>query len=101
MATIRSAKQVAHALEAKGMERDEAHHHMFRKQVDGVTTLVTRISHDSGEIGDGLALLMGRQLCLKLKEFWSLIDCPLTEDAWNELVAARCPDGRNPFLVSH
>lgn len=52
MATQR-ATTVASALEAKGMERDESHHHMFRKQVGGVTMLVTRISHNSKDIDDG------------------------------------------------
>jgi hypothetical protein len=81
------------------MERDESHHHMFRKQVGGVTTLVTRISHNSKDIDDGLGRLMGRQLCLTLREFWELIECPLSEDDWDALVAARCTDGLNPFLV--
>lgn len=96
MAT-RPAGDVAHALEAKGMERDESHHHMFRKTVEGVTTLVTRLSHDGGEVDDGLAKMMGNQLCLQLKEFWNLVDCPLSEEEWEKIVAERCPDGRNPF----
>lgn len=97
MAT-RTTKQVAQALEAKGMQRTESHHHMFRKEVDGVTTLVTRVSHDAKEIGDGLGLLMGRQLCLHLKEFWRLVDCPLSEEDWDAIVESRCQDGRNPFF---
>lgn len=98
MATQRAAT-VAAALEAKGMERDESHHHMFRKQVRGVTTLVTRISHNSKVIDDGLGGLMGKQLCLNLREFWDLIECPLSEGDWDALVAERCKDGLNPFLV--
>jgi hypothetical protein len=97
MATQRAAV-VASALEAKGMERHESHHHMFRKQVEGVTTLVTRISHNSKDIDDGLGRLMGKQLCLNLREFWELVDCPLSERQWDGLVADRCQDGRNPFL---
>jgi|ERR1700722_18070203 hypothetical protein len=97
MATQR-ASTVASALEAKGMERDEKHHHMFRKRVDGVTTLVTRISHNAREINDGLGALMGKQLCLRLGEFWELIDCPLAEEDWDNIVAERCHDGQNPFL---
>lgn len=97
MAT-RSAGDVAEALVAKGMDRDENHHHMFRKQVDGVTRLVTRISHGSDEINDHLGKLMGNQLCLQLKEFWNLVDCPLSEEEWDQLVAERCAGGRNPFL---
>jgi hypothetical protein len=98
MATQR-ATTVASALEAKGMERDENHHHMFRKQVGGVTTLVTRISHNSKDINDGLGRLMGKQLCLNLKEFWELIECPLSEEQWDAVVAERCEGGLNPFLV--
>lgn len=95
---VRSTAAVESALLAKGMERDESHHHMYRKQLEGVTQLVTRISHGAREIDDGLARLMGRQLCLQLGEFWNLIDCTLTEDAWNEIVRTRCAGGRNPFL---
>jgi hypothetical protein len=61
---IRRTTTVASALEAKGMERDEKHQHMFRKQVDGVTTLVTRISHNAREINDGLGALMGKTTLL-------------------------------------
>jgi len=89
---------VEQALLSKGMERDENHHHMYRKTIDGVTHLVTRISHGSKEIDDGLAKLMGNQLCLQLREFWRLIECPLSEEEWDDLVRGRCVDGRNPFL---
>ena len=80
------------------MERDEAHHHMFRKTIDGVTHLVTRISHSAKEIDDGLGKLMANQCCLQLAEFWALVDCPLSAEEWTGLVAQRCGGGRNPFL---
>ena len=89
---------VEQALVAKGMERDETHHSMFRKTVGGVTHLVTRISHSAREIDDGLGKLMANQCCLQLREFWNLVDCPLSEEQWDALVAGRCADGRNPFL---
>jgi hypothetical protein len=95
---VRPVADVEQALLDKGMERDEGHHTMFRKQIEGVTQLVTRISHSSKEINDGLARLMGNQLCLQLKEFWDLVDCPLTQEEWERLVRERCVDGRNPFL---
>ena len=97
MAT-RTAAQVERALLRKGMERDEAHHHMFRKSLDGVTHLVTRMSHGVREIDDGLAKLMANQLCLQLGEFWKLVDCPMTEEEWDALVRQRCSGGVNPFL---
>lgn len=71
---------------------------MFRKTIDGVTHLVTRMSHDSKDVGDSLAKLMGNQLCLQVKEFWDLVDCPLSEADWESLVQERCVAGRNPFL---
>lgn len=80
------------------MERDESHHHMFRKTIAGVTHLVTRMSHGAREIDDHLGRLMARQLVLQLSEFWNLIDCPLSADEWDALVEQRCVGGRNPFL---
>jgi hypothetical protein len=80
------------------MERTESHHSMFRKKVEGTTQLVTRISHGAAEIDDGLGKRMANQCCLQLKEFWQLIDCPLSEEEWDDLVRQRCGGGRNPFL---
>lgn len=99
MAT-RRADDIARALLTKGMERDEAHHHMYRKSIDGVTHLVTRISHGgSKDINDSLGKLMANQCCLQLREFWQLVDCAMTEAAWDEVVRERCAaSGRNPFL---
>jgi hypothetical protein len=94
----RPVADVEAALLLKGMQQDENHHHMFRKEIDGVTTLVTRTSHNAQEINDHLAGLMGKQLCLQQREFWQLVDCPLGEEEWDALIAARCPDGRNPFI---
>ncbi len=81
------------------MTPDQGHHVMYRKDLDGVTTLVTRISHGATEIGDDLARRMANQCCLQLREFWALVDCPLSEDQWDALVRERCQGGRNPFLV--
>lgn len=73
----RPASDVERALLEKGMERDENHHHMYRKTLQGVTHLVTRISHGSGgTIDNHLGKLMANQGCLQLQEFWRLVDCP-------------------------
>ncbi len=71
---------------------------MYRKQVEGVTTLVTRISHGATTIGDTLGKLMGAQCCLQLREFWSLVDCALDEQGWEDIVRQRCAGGRNPLM---
>jgi len=80
------------------MTPSENHHHMYRKTIDGVTTLVTRMSHGSTTIGDGLGKLMAAQCALQLREFWDLVDCTLSAEEWDLLVKQRCTDGRNPFL---
>lgn len=98
MARTVKVEKVTNALTSKGMVSGENHHHMFRKNVDGVTTLVTRISHSSKEINEHLAGLMARQCCLQKAEFWNLVDCPLSEAEWDALVRERCRDGKNPFL---
>ena len=92
------AAAVKAALCAKGMKPDENHHHMLRKKIDGVTHVVTRISHSAKDIDDGIAKLMAAQCVLNLNEFKKLVACPLTADAWIGLIRERCTDGRNPFL---
>jgi len=92
------ARAVKAALLAKGMIPDENHHLMLRKKVEGVTTLVTRMSRDDREIRGDLVGLMARQCCLRPAEFWDLIDCPLGEEQWDELIKKRCADGRNPYI---
>lgn len=93
----RPAQTVRQALLDKGMVQDQKHHEMYRKTIAGVTHLVTRISHNSKPIDDTLGKLMANQCCLQLKEFWQLIDCPLSEQQWDALVRQRCGGGRNPF----
>jgi hypothetical protein len=97
--TRRRASVVAKALVDKGMVSSRSHHHiMFHKDIDGVTQVVTRISHGASEIGDTIGKLMANQCFLRLREFWQLVDCSLTESAWDETVRTRSVGGRNPFL---
>jgi hypothetical protein len=96
--TTRSTDAVVDGLIAKGMVKDENHHHMLRKKLDGVTTLVTRVSHGAREIDEHNGKLMANQCALQLREFWDLVDCPLSEADWDAKVAERCSGGRNPFL---
>lgn len=98
MGKARRASDVHAALCAKGMLPHENHHHMLRKQIEGVTTLVTRVSHSAKDINDSLGKLMANQSCLQLREFWDLVDCPMTQTEWEALIRERCPDGRNPFI---
>lgn len=92
------ARVVRAALETKGMVPDETHHVVLRKKVEGVTMLVTRMSRSVKEIRGDLVGLMASQCCLRPTEFWDLIDCPLSEERWDELIKERCVDGRNPYI---
>jgi len=47
----------------------DSDHYMYTKKIDGVTTVLTKMSHNHQEINDTLALLMGRQCYLQLREF--------------------------------
>jgi hypothetical protein len=94
----RKASDVAKALVDKGMTAHESHHTMFRKTIDGVTTVVTRISHGADTIGDDLGKRMANQCYLQLREFWELVDCTLSEDEWDRLITQRSVGGRNPFM---
>lgn len=95
-----TARAVITALTAKGMVPYENDHHMFKKTIGGVTTLITSTSHDDREIRGALATLMARQCCLKVSEFWNLVDCSLSQQQWDERVQKYVTEagGRNPFL---
>jgi hypothetical protein len=94
---VRSVRVVRQALQDKGMIPDEGDHEFFRKNIPGVNHLVTKISHSGKDIGDAKATRMANQLCLHLREFWSLVDCPLSEEDWEAIVRQRCPNGTNPL----
>jgi hypothetical protein len=80
------------------MVPDENHHFMLRKKLEGVTTLVTRMSRDGADIRGDRAGLMASQCALYTSEFWQLVECPLSQEQWEELIKQRCADGRNPFI---
>lgn len=96
----RPARVVRQALLAKGAIPDETHHHMFHKRIEGVTHLVTRMSHGAREINDGLGKAMAAQCCLQLREFWDLVDCPMSQEAWDTRIREHCSGTRNPYLRS-
>jgi hypothetical protein len=97
--TVRRAAQVHDALTRKGMVADDGTHHvMLKLTVDGHATAVTRISHGTREIDEGLGKLMARQCYLQLREFWDLVDCPMSAEAWVAKVKERAQGGRNPFI---
>jgi predicted RNA binding protein YcfA (HicA-like mRNA interferase family) len=80
------------ALQAKGFVRLEGDHTFFiYHSVDGKKTPVrTKTSHGSShkEIGDGLVGTMAKQCRLTGKDFKNLIDCSLSQQAYEEKLLA-------------
>lgn len=66
-----------------------SHHIMFKLEVDGVATVLIRMSKNMQEIDDHLASLMAKQCKLSKQEFWNLIDCSLSGEDWKDLVRER------------
>ena len=99
MAVYRT-RVIEQALLNKGMEQDDTHHHVYKKTVEGVTEIITRMSHGARTIDDRLGKAMAAQCCLQLKEFWNLVDCPMSEEEWDTLIKERGHGDRNPYLRS-
>jgi predicted RNA binding protein YcfA (HicA-like mRNA interferase family) len=88
----RKHREVRAGLTAKGFveEPQRKHVHFVYEDLQGRTTIArTMISHDAAgnDIGDNLLSKMARQIGLKKRQFEDLIDCPMTRDEFNEIVA--------------
>lgn len=77
----RDQLKVEHALETKGFQRDERHHHYFlyRTQEGKLTDIRTRTSHSGKEIDARLLSRMAQQCQLSRKDFLALVDCTMSQ----------------------
>ena len=76
----RKAREVITGLGKKGFRKRENDHTYLTLWVDGRKTAVwTKVSHGEKEIHDRLLAVMARQICLSRQQFLDLVDCPLTE----------------------
>jgi predicted RNA binding protein YcfA (HicA-like mRNA interferase family) len=86
----RKAKDVSANLVRKGFRRHEGDHAFFRLYVGGKKTRVsTKISHGEKDIPDGLLAHMARDTRLNRAEFLELVDCPMTEESYLNLLRSR------------
>ncbi|QYK49197.1 MAG: hypothetical protein KF838_04925 [Phycisphaeraceae bacterium] len=83
-----NADKVRAALTSKGFQRSNSKDEMYHFFVDGKKTAVwTKISHGEKEIHDGLLATMSRrQLRLSRGQFDQLVECPLSRDAYLEIL---------------
>lgn len=81
-------KDVEAALERKGFLRKEGDHHRFiyYSKAGLKTKVLTKTSHSHRQIADGILSQMAKQCGLTNKLFGDLIDCPLSRDAYEEML---------------
>ena len=85
-------RRVAEAsLLRKGFRRDNRDHRLFHFYLRGQkTSIFTFTSHGAREISDDLLLLMKRELKLDtLKHVRDLLNCPMDESAFVEVLRAK------------
>lgn len=88
MGSVRSTRTIIAALRSKGAEVRQSHHAMVTKRIDGVTFVVTRVSHGRKDVPKGVMRAIAGQCHLTLPQFVDLVDCPLSEADWDELILA-------------
>lgn len=89
MAAVRSTKAIISSLEAKGADVDNSHHVMLTKRIDGVVVALTRVSHGRKDVPPVVMRAMAKQCHLTLPEFVRLVDCPMSQGEWDELILER------------
>lgn len=86
MAT-RKVKDIEMALQKKGFQLKQSHHRFFVFQVEGKKTSIrTRLSHGAKEYDDHLLGQMAKQVKLPKEDLLRLIDCPLSEEEYKEIL---------------
>lgn len=83
----RATKKIQGALERKGFAPNGSDHKVLRLYVNGKKTRIrTHLSHGLHEYGDNLLAIVARQLKLRRKQLDDLIDCPLSGEAYVNLL---------------
>ena len=83
----RKTEELKRSLKKKGFQQQDTHHEMYWLYVNGKkTSIKTRISHGAQEYSDNLLSQMAKQVGLGKNEFDNLIDCPLSEEKYVQLL---------------
>ena len=88
----RKARRVESALLAKGFHRLDSKHLKFRyHRLDGGRTAVRTVMSHGGnrDVADALLSRMARQCGLSRREFERLIDCPMSQEQYEDLLRER------------
>jgi hypothetical protein len=84
----RDRKDIEGALLKKGFRKREGDHHFYiYHTIAGLKSRIfTKTSHSHKTISDDLLSMMARQCRLPRQQFFNLIDCPLTKDAYEQIL---------------
>ncbi|MBB4823668.1 hypothetical protein HNO89_000888 [Sporosarcina luteola] len=86
MAT-RKVKDIESSLGKKGFRLIQSHHRLYVLYANGKKTSIrTRLSHGAKEYDDHLLGQMAKQVKLTKERLLELIDCPLSEQEYKELL---------------
>lgn len=90
----RKHRDVRSGLQAKGFTADEQRRHIVFVYQDlrgRTTTARTLLSHGAGgnDVSDSLLGRMARQVHLDRTRFLQLIDCPLSRDDFDAIIASK------------
>ena len=90
MSSTRSGRTIDAALRKKGFVRSVDSDHVVYRFFSEFSELLSRTKISHGMMGSTLSVnlisLMARQLRLKKNQFLDLIDCPLDEKGYREIV---------------
>ncbi len=87
---VRAKKDVESALLKKGFQRDYGDHvwFIYYTQEGKKTTIRTKTSHGkTKDLGDSLLKAMSRQVRVSKSDFLELLDCPLSQGAYEKLLS--------------
>lgn len=86
----RERKKVEASLRLKGFRTKEGDHHyfIFYSSDDKKTIIKTKTSHSpkTKTLGDSLISAMARQCSLSKDEFLDLVDCPMSQKRYEEIL---------------
>lgn len=84
---VRKTREIERALMRKGFKRADKHHRYFTLHINGKKTSIrTKLSHGKSEYGEPLLNQMAKQLKLDKRQFFDLLDCPLSYDGYVALL---------------
>lgn len=89
MAVLKT-RRIDSALKSKGFEKGQGNHRFYSFFYQGKKTHIhTKISHSHDEIGDELISRMADQLFLTKAEFKKLVNCPLKESGYIQILLSK------------